>query len=160
MSKLDDRGESLVELLVALGIMATAVVALLGALATGIRVSELHRHQTRAGAYLREFAETLERRVAESQDNYRPCGSTPDPRTAYESLKPPAPSGYQGRVERVKYWNKTSKAFEDTCPGDVDPGVQLLSLLVNVPGATSPVTERLDITLRKPCREGDNPCGV
>ena len=56
-AKRDDRGDSLIELLVAVSVMATAVVALLGALATAIRVSEFHRHQSEAGAFVKAFAE-------------------------------------------------------------------------------------------------------
>ena len=58
------RGESLIELLVALSIMATAVLVLLAGLGTAITMSAVHRKQAAAGTYVRAFAEALESSVA------------------------------------------------------------------------------------------------
>lgn len=151
LSKRDDRGESLIELLVALTVMATAIVALLGALATAIRISELHRHQSEAGAYIKEFAETLERKAAETPTGYLECA----PASYYQSFYPKPPAPYDREVVTVRYWDGDS--FEPTCAAG-DDGVQLLSLRVwsDVPGRPS-VVETLDITLRSPCRPGETP---
>jgi type II secretory pathway pseudopilin PulG len=150
----DDRGESLIELLVAMAIMATAVVALVGAIATSIRMSDLHRRQTVAGSYVKAFAESLKSKVAERPSRYTECGGGADPATIYESfyLIPPAEAANYDREAVVTYWNNASGRFESTCPGN-DYGVQLVSLRVfGLDNTRATVSEKLDITLRKPCR--------
>ena len=152
LSNQDDRGESLVELLVALGILATAVVALLGAMITGIRVSEMHRRQTEAGAYVKLFAETLEREVAKTPTRYTDCHA--NPQATYQSFNPVPPGDYEATVvPPVKYWDGDSfEAFGATCPA-TDPGVQLVTLRVRTTDPDRPaIVETLQITLRKPCR--------
>jgi Tfp pilus assembly protein PilV len=155
--KRDDRGDSLIELLVAVVVMATAVIALLGALATAIRVSEFHRHQSEAGAYVKAFAETLEQKVAEAPANYKPCG-TPGLADIYKNYYP-KPVGYTREVLKVRFWDQPAKKFVDTCPAAGDYGVQLVSLTVASEGTgAARATERLDVTLRLPCRVGDPAC--
>jgi len=153
----DDRGESLIELLVALAIMATAVVALIGAIATSVRMSDLHRRQTVAGVYVKEFAETLRGKVAETPSKYTPCGAVPDPAATYRSFfsVPAAVSTiYVAEVAKVTYWDGVS-AFTATCPASGDYGVQLVSLKVRgLDSSRATVEETLDVTLRKPCRAG------
>ena len=151
----DDRGESLIELLVAMTIMATAVVALVGAIATSIRMSDLHRRQTVAGAYVKAFAEALKSRVAERPSRYTECGSAEDPKAIYESfyMVPAADSANYDTEAVVTYWNNASGQFETTCPAGGDYGVQLVSLRVfGLDDTRATVSEKLDITLRKPCR--------
>jgi Tfp pilus assembly protein PilV len=160
--KRDDRGESLVELLVAMVVMSTAVIALLGALATAIRISEVHRYQAAAGAFMREFAERLESEVAENAALYQNC----TPGAGNQALKghyeglwdiPLAQRGvYHREVVRVRYGSGTS--YVDTCPA-ADSGVQLVSLRVWTTVADRPtVSETIDITIRKRCRPGDPVC--
>src|SRR5215510_16442827 len=67
----DDRGETLIELLVTVVLLGTAVVAIVAALGTAIRVSDIHRKQANGGAYVRAYAEALETYVAAG--NYQPC---------------------------------------------------------------------------------------
>src|SRR5687767_11539103 len=108
----DDRGESMIELLVALGIMATAVIALVGAIATSVRLSDLHRRQTAAGAHVKAFAETLESKVAERPSRYTECGPGVDPETTYETFFsiPAAESAiYAKDVAAVTYWDSVQQ---------------------------------------------------
>ena len=163
LSKRDDRGESLVELLVALGIMATAVIALLGALATAIRISEVHRYQAEAGAFTRELAERLESTVATSSTGYKECTAGQGNQVlvgAYEGywdIPLSRRSLYERKVLKVTYWNAT--AFVDTCPGSNDIGVQRVTLRVQSKDPNRfTVSETLEVTLRKPCRPGADPC--
>jgi Tfp pilus assembly protein PilV len=163
LSKRDDRGESLVELLVALGIMATAVIALLGALATAIRISEVHRYQAEAGAFTREFAERLENTVASSATGYKECLAGQGNQAlvgiyeGYWDIPPSRASLYERQVLKVTYWNTT--AFMDICPATNDIGVQRVTLRVRSKDPDRPtVSETLEVTLRKPCRPGTTPC--
>jgi len=156
LSKRDDRGESLVELLVALAVMATAVVVLLGALATAIRVCEFHRLQTQAGVFARTFAETLENKVTGSQDNYVPCGVGRDIVGSYKGYLY-KPVGFEQPGVDVTFWDPDAAEFQKTCPATGDSGVQRVTLTLKTDGSLK-VTETLDITLRKPCRSGDDPC--
>lgn len=161
----DDRGESLVELLVALAVMSTAVIALLGALAVAIRVSEVHRYQAEAGAFTREFAERLENTVATSDTGYKECVAGQGNQALvghYENLwvVPASRAGlYERKVVKVTYWNQSGSAYVDTCPASSDYGVQLVTLRVFSKNSDLPtVSETLEVTLRKPCRPGDDAC--
>ncbi len=150
----DDRGESLIELLVAMGIMTTAVVALVGAIATSVRMSDLHRRQTVAGVHVKAFAETLRGKVAETPSKYTECQAVPGPASTYQGYfsVPAAESTiYAAEIVRVRYWD--GSAFTTTCPASGDLGVQLVSLKVRgLDASRATVEETLDVTLRKPCR--------
>jgi Tfp pilus assembly protein PilV len=55
----DDSGASLLEVLVAVVLLAIAVTAVVGGLLTSITVSDVHRKQTTAGADAQDYAETI-----------------------------------------------------------------------------------------------------
>ena len=68
----DERGETLLELLVALMIMSIALVAIVGGLVISIHVSDVHRKQATAGALVRNYAEAFENSVA--NNTFNSCG--------------------------------------------------------------------------------------
>ena len=145
------RGESLIELLVALSIMATAVLVLLAGLGTAITMSAVHRKQAAAGTYVRAFAEALESSVAGYPSGYVPCATT----TSYASLYTP-PTGFTATVTEVRYW---TGSWQTVC--GTDEGVQ--RVMLQLVSADNRVTERLAVIVRKPCRNeddfpGDWPC--
>jgi type II secretory pathway pseudopilin PulG len=152
-----EAGETLVELVLAVTIMSIAVVSVVGALATGVRVSDLHRKHATAGAAVRALAEALHASVA-GPSGYLDdiCGG--DPVGAYQSrltsIYTP-PTNYQASVTQVRFWhsNGSTGSFESGCP---DVGVQLLTL--QVASVDGRVTETLDVVLRKPCRTEDPLC--
>lgn len=149
-----DRGETLVELLVAIAVMGTAVVTIIGATATAIRLSNIHREQAKAGAYLREFAEAIEANVANPTTGYRLCNSSglTAAYAGYYNPLPPAP--YQTDITAIRAWDGTGYTIVPG-PGCSDPGVQRVSLRVWV--TTDNVSETLDIVIRQPCRPDTDP---
>ena len=151
LSTLDERrerGETLIEVLVAVIILSTAIVALVGGIALAVRVSDIHRKQATAGAAVRAFAEVLETRVAATPTGY--VDTTCATPASYTGIYT-APSGYTAEVTAVKFWS--GSAFVATCP---DKGVQLVSL--RVASNDGRASETLDVVLRKPCRTADATC--
>jgi type II secretory pathway pseudopilin PulG len=141
----NDRGETLLELLITVMIVGVAVVALVGGIATSIRMSDIHRKQAAAGAYVRAFAEAIETYVTASPTKYTACAGTGTYAPAYTALD--GDPTYTAKITAVKYWNGSS-AFVSTVPC-ADTGVQQVSLLVT---ADNTVAETLDVIIRKPCR--------
>ena len=135
----DDRGETLLELLVAVVVMGIAVVAIVGGLATSILVSDYHRKQSTAGEYVRDYAE-----VAESLP-YKPCALPAD----YAGFT--APSGFTATPTAIRYWN--AGAWSGTCASP-DSGLQQLA--IQVASADGRATERVTVVLRKACGPGSS----
>jgi type II secretory pathway pseudopilin PulG len=156
----DDRGETLVELMVALAIMGTAVIALVGGIGTFVHTSDIHRKQAKSQAFLREFAETLQSSMATYPTGYVACttdASTGSPWLTYENLYnvPVADRPmYKVHVLGVAVWNRTTATYT-TCPAAGDAGVQRVTLQVYT--ADTRADERLDIIVRKPCRPPVDP---
>jgi Tfp pilus assembly protein PilV len=140
-----DRGESLIELLVAVLIIGTAVVAVVGGLGTAIMMSDLHRKQAGVAEHMKIYAADIESAVAASSTQYADCAMPMYPN--YSS------AGYTGTVTQVRYWN--GSAFVTSCaPGD--PGVQRLTLHVSSPDGR--VDQTMDLIIRRPCRPTDSLC--
>jgi len=146
---LDDRGETLIELLLAVTIMGIAVVAVVAGLGVSILVSDIHRKQATAGAYARDYAEAIETAVAGG--GYVPCATV-------ASYSAPAgfsvPAGYAKSVVAgsVAYWN--GAGWQPGCAAD--SGLQRLT--VQVASTDGRATEQVAVVLRKPCRLSDPLC--
>jgi prepilin-type N-terminal cleavage/methylation domain-containing protein len=128
----DERGETLLEVIVAVAIMGIVLVAFTGALLTVMFMSDVHRKQASAGAYLRNWAEAIDTSVASG--NYPGCA---DP-SAYESVAVPAfpPSGY------------TKNVVDSRCDAF---GSEVQQLTLEVSSTDQRASERLVIFVRKPC---------
>ncbi len=138
-----ERGDTLVEIMVAVLIMGIAVVAVLAGVAVSIRMSDVHRKQSQAGAFIRDFAEAVENAVQASPTAYVNCAAA----GAYDSYyTSPSASFVVATPTPVKYW--TGSTFGTTCT--TDTGVQQLSLRIN--SSDNLVSETLVIIIRKPCR--------
>lgn len=146
----DDRGETLIELLATIAVMGTAVVAIIGATGTAIHLSAIHRNQAKAGAYLREFAEAIEARVAASPTGYRSCATAGN--YSGPSVYAPADTSYTATATDVRVWDGAGNWLASGA-GCTDRGVQRVSLRVQRSGAI--VGETLDIVIRRPCRPTD-----
>src|SRR5690242_1565845 len=95
----EERGETLVELLVALAILGIAVVAVIGAFGSSITLSDVHRKQASAGAAVRNYAELVADYVAGT--GYSSCAAA----SAYSAgtVGYTAPSGYTASPVSIKY---------------------------------------------------------
>jgi prepilin-type N-terminal cleavage/methylation domain-containing protein len=145
-----DRGESLIEVLVAMSIMSIAVVGVVGALVTALDASQLHRKRVTAAAAVRAYAEALQGRTTQTPTGY--WDSTCPTAATYTGIYSP-PAGFNARVVEVRRWDGT--AFVTTCPAD--QGVQQVTLIVESTTDTR-VSETLAVVIRKPCRTTDSAC--
>lgn len=137
----DDSGETLLELLIAVVIMGIAVVAIIGGLVTGIVVSDVHRKQSTAGAYVRDYAEAVQSMP------YKICALPAD------YAAPPGftvPTGYAPTVQSVRYWSGSD--WVAAC--GTDAGVQQVT--VQVASSDNRATEKVTVVLRKPCGPGSS----
>jgi prepilin-type N-terminal cleavage/methylation domain-containing protein len=126
----DERGDTLLEVMIAVAIMGIVLVAFAGGLIAVVHWSDVHRKQATAGAYVRDWAEAVESWV--SAGNYPGCASS----SAYESVTVPAfPSGYAKRVV------SSSCAY----------GTQVQQLTLEVASTDNRASERLVIFVRNPC---------
>jgi type II secretory pathway pseudopilin PulG len=148
-----DRGETLIELLVAVVIMGTAVVAIVGGLGTAIMLSDIHRKQTTIAEDLSAFAAAIQGAVATSP-GYIACATGSTGARPYPSYTPG--SGYQADIPQVRYWDATTSTFINSCTVSSDPGVQLVTL--HVRSDDGRVDRTMDIVIRKPCRPVDPAC--
>jgi type II secretory pathway pseudopilin PulG len=139
----DDRGETLLETLIATVLLGLAVVAVIGSLLAAVQLSDVHRKQANAGAVARDYAETVTRYVAAG--GYVPCAAG----TAYLPAKVgfPSPTGYTATTT-VRYW--TGSAWTSTCSTDI--GLQLAT--VQARSVDGRAAEELAVVLRKPCGQG------
>ena len=145
---IDDRGESLVELLVAMLIMGIAVVAVVGGLGTAIMMTDVHRKQAAVAAHLNAFTAAVEGAVAASPTQYVECATD----ASYPSYTPGA--GYNADITQVRYWDGTT--FTTSCAAGSDTGLQRVTL--RVWSDDGRVDRSVDIVIRKPCRLGDPLC--
>jgi prepilin-type N-terminal cleavage/methylation domain-containing protein len=127
----DDRGETLLEVVVAVAIMGIVLVAFAGGLVTVVLMSDVHRKQASAGAYVRDYAEAIESWVADG--NFASC----DNEAAYESIAVPAfpPTGYTKRL----------------VGSDCSYGNDVPRLTIEVSSNDQRATEQLVLFVRKPC---------
>jgi Tfp pilus assembly protein PilV len=139
-----DRGDTLVELLATVLIMGIAVTVILGAVASTLRFTDMHRKQAVAGAAVREFAERIETSAALA---YPGCV----PLSTYDAMYTATPSGFERKTLDVTYWDGTK--FVGTCTADA---VRRIS--VQVRSTDGRAEERLDVVIRKPCRTSDPLC--
>jgi type II secretory pathway pseudopilin PulG len=146
-----ERGETLLELLIAVVILGVVVVAVVGGFATGTITSDVHRKQATAGAYAKDYAEAIETAVTTATVPYTSCANT----STYASPAGfAAPSGYGRSVVNVRYWSGST--WQATCSPSTDVGLQQLT--VRVASADGRAAEQVALVLRKPCGPGQPSC--
>ncbi len=128
-----DAGTTLVEILVAIVLLGTAVVAMLGALRASVTGSALNRDHANAHAWLQTASDVLYGSTLED------CGTETSPRTsemiaAYQAIVQGTenPEGWPAsniRVASVEFWNGED-AYQGTCYDDSGINLQLITLEV------------------------------
>jgi prepilin-type N-terminal cleavage/methylation domain-containing protein len=148
----DERGESLVELIVAVAILGIAAVAILSGLMLSVKASDQHRKEATGGAYVRSFAEAIQDSV-DAAGGYQSCASAA---SSYGAVAvPDLPASYTKSVTAVKSWSGSSW---DACSA---AGIQRVDLKVTSPGdASHRFEETLTVVLRRPCNGDAAPAGA
>lgn len=143
-----DRGESLLELVVAIALMGVAIVAVMSGLTTTVLLSDVQRKQATAGTVVRNYASALQQFVASG--HYVACASAGS--YVVPGFAPPA--GFTARIVSgsVRYW--TGVLWLPLCLPD--RGLQ--KLRISVESTDGRASEYLDVVLRKPCGVEDPPC--
>jgi hypothetical protein len=155
-----EAGASLVEVLVAMTVISTAVVAILVALMTGARASGTHRRQVSTDTVLKAYSESISQQVIRS-GAYVPCASMPAPAAYGLPTSFVAVPGFTASIENVRVWNPATSTFDPaasvaSCASGTpsDNGLQLLDLLVeadNLPdGQVTKDADRVQIVIRRP----------
>jgi type II secretory pathway pseudopilin PulG len=146
-----EQGETLLELLIAVVILGVVLVAVVGGFATGTITSDVHRKQSTAGAYAKDYAEAIQTAVTTGTVPYTNCANTSTYATPAGFA---APSGYVKSVVSVRYWSGST--WQATCSVPTDVGLQQLT--VRVASADGRAAEQVALVLRKPCGPGQPPC--
>ena len=140
----DDKGETLIELMIAVAIMGIVVVAIVGGIATSIMMSDIHRKQATAGAYVRNYAEAVVAYVA-VPGNFNATTSPIALQTAVAAAGFAAPTGFTPAVVLVQCWNDTGQVFGGCAAGNT---VQQVTL--TVASSDTRASESLVVVVRKP----------
>ncbi len=157
----DDRGTTLVEMLIAVMILGLVFVAVLSSMGTSTIASGLHRSQANAHAVLLSAVERL-KSPTEVAYGLRDAGGQivcpataaphdgadfPDYLTAIRSV--PVPAGWDPvatiSMPNVEYWDGTT--FQSTCY-DGTPILRLQLITITVVDPDGKVSESLDIVKR------------
>jgi prepilin-type N-terminal cleavage/methylation domain-containing protein len=143
----DERGETLVEVLVSLVILGIAAVAILAGLQLSVKTSDIHRKQTSGGAYVRSYAEAIERYVNAAPDNYVACAPADTYAPATVGFADELPAGFTGTQAGAKRVPPDGGAAGN-CAGN-DIGVQQVKITVS--SSDGRAVEELVVLLRRPC---------
>jgi type II secretory pathway pseudopilin PulG len=138
-----DAGESLVELLVSIGIMGIAVTAILGGLGMSSSASATHENLAKAQNLLRDWAETL---------TY--SASCPSP-----VINPfTVPTGYTKNSPTFQFWDDAARNFSGSCTAST--GMYRVTLSITPTGGQGAgIAQTLAVTMRRPCDQaGATPC--
>lgn len=105
-------GETLLEVLFSIVLMAVAFSAILGGMYTSAQVAKLNSERTRASVALQSYAERILQPIGSNSTSYRNCaavvGTDPTLESSFGTYGPGAqigtvPSGWRVRVSRIAY---------------------------------------------------------
>lgn len=147
-----DAGLTLIETLISIIILSIAGVAILTGLQLSEKASDIHRKQSTGGAYVRSYAEAIERYL-DTNSNYVACAKSTDYTNAQLTTDNgfSVPFGYSAtHSDAIPV---AGAGGEGSCPGG-DTGVQKLKLTVSSNDGRA--TEHLTIIVRKACGTGSS----
>lgn len=144
-----DAGVTLIETLAAVVILGIAGVAVMAGLQLSVKASDIHRKQATGGAYVRSYAEAIEKYL-DTTGNYVPCAGAGAYTPAVVGFS--APAGYTASATVATPLDGSGAAITTgACPSR-DKGVQRVTLTVT--SNDSRAAERLTVVLRKACGTG------
>jgi type II secretory pathway pseudopilin PulG len=138
-----DAGDTLIEVILAVAIVAVTAVALIGSVLTSITSSGEHRTLTLSDTYLKTYADSAAQQI-QRQDSplYQKCA------TSYNIALPSTiPNTYTVGIQSIQYWSGTTWA--SSCPptsSNPDPA-QLITVVVTSP---TQITTSLAFAVRDP----------
>jgi len=132
----NERGESLLETLITIVLMATAVTAVATALLTSVSTSSHHRREADLDTILRSVAETVKSPAV----TYDPC---PADYSAVANAWPV--TEFTITVDQVKYWDGSS-TFGAACSTDL--GAQQIT--ISVEANDDRASDVIDVVKRRP----------
>jgi type II secretory pathway pseudopilin PulG len=135
-----DSGDTLVEVLMALAIIALVATALLGAFASSIAASSERQGLVTIDTVLKSYVESSIYQIQQQPTPlYTSCAATYTPTFS-------APSGYLAGISSVKYWSASSNQFVPACPGG-SIGPQQVTATVQGPTG---IRDSLDFVVSNP----------
>jgi prepilin-type N-terminal cleavage/methylation domain-containing protein len=143
----DDRGETLVEVLVSIAVLGVAGAAILAGLQMSVAASDIHRKQTTGGSYARSYAEAIQAYVAADAGHYVACAGAGAYAPATVGFAADLPAGYSA-THSVALRVPPGGSAPGACSGN-DTGVQQIE--ISVRSADDRADEHLTILLRRPC---------
>jgi type II secretory pathway pseudopilin PulG len=133
-----DHGDTLIEVLIAIAVVAATAAALIGAVLTSITASSEHRSLAVDNAVLSSYVETVENAVQRQPGPmFTACGST------YSVAPQSLPTGYNVGISSIKYWN--GAGYDSTCPASNN--LQLITATVTSP---TQVSSSVSFVVRNP----------
>ncbi|HLX88927.1 MAG TPA: prepilin-type N-terminal cleavage/methylation domain-containing protein [Acidimicrobiales bacterium] len=144
-----EHGDTLIEVLIAVVIIAIAAAALLGGLTTALTASGEHKGLSVDDTLLKSYAEAAKQQIEISQSvAFTQC----TPSTYAIAYTVPAQfSTYTVAAQSVTFWNSGSKSFSTTCNHvKPDEGIQLITVTATAPQAAGGYTQTLSFVVRDP----------
>ena len=137
MNRRSDRGDTLVEITLALAITAIGVVGVMSGLGTTAKNSRVNRDQANVEAALRQAAEDV------SRQTYVNCATA-------SSYSVGTSNGVTPAISSVRYWDSTfgGGTFVSTCTSD--PGVQLIVITASITAVAPQVSQYVEVVKRQP----------
>ena len=143
---LEEAGDTLIEVLVALVVMGMAFAVIVGGIGTAIIGASLQQNQTATDSLVRSAAEKI---ASPTDDPYVTCATT----STYSVPTPPA--GFSVTVTGVAFWNPTTNTFDQSPPScagapPTDSGLQLVTVSAAATGTDvhTPQATTLEIVKR------------
>jgi type II secretory pathway pseudopilin PulG len=148
-----EAGDTLIELMITVAILGLAMVAILGAIWTTLRVADFNSRTSSADSVVRGFAETMKEAGATDVYHYVPC-TVAGGHVTYPAYDPAAPyQHYDATVEQIRYLNgytsQNEPIWADACPSATDGGLQELTLRVTGPDNDPSVQGSETVTIVK-----------